>query len=346
MISLQKSFQKRGPATLCGAGVIALLALQFFWLYQSYQLTRQQLISNIEAAFEQAYQKEQTYRIPINGIVPQGNLTIESCGKEEIRIIRHCPDPDTVTYDNIYGQSMEMILNRAFRELRESLIPLNLYCLSDLFAGELYERDITISFVIERYNPTTGTVLESSGMPDAAHPVTHITTTLTSPLSETENLRVNLQFFPSTIFHQMSTEILISFGLLLLTTACLGLSGQTIRRRAQSGATLLPTATEQPSEFPLGHYSFNYTKNELQSFGQTITLAKKENALLYELCINAGNVVGRDMLLEKYWEGTGFVYTRSLDTYIARLRKLLSNDPAVQIITIKGVGYKLTVQTP
>lgn len=324
---------------------MALLSLQFFWLHQSYQLTRQQLMSNIEAAFEQAYQKEQTYRIPVNGIVPQGNLTIESCGREEIRIIRHCPDPDTVTYDNVYGQSMEMILNRAFRELRESLVPLNLYCLSDLFAGELYERDIAISFVIERFNPATGTVLESSGMPGAAHPVTHVTSTLTSPLSETESLRVNLQFSSPAVLRRMSVEILISFGLLLLTGACFGLLGKAIRRRAQSGGSLLPTAAEQPAEFPLGRYSFNYTKNELQGFGQTVTLAKKENALLYELCVNAGNVVGRDMLLEKYWEGTGFVYTRSLDTYIARLRKLLSDDPSVQIVTIKGVGYKLTVQT-
>ncbi|MDR1680562.1 MAG: winged helix-turn-helix domain-containing protein [Prevotellaceae bacterium] len=346
MISLQKWFRIQAPAALCGAGIAALLALQVFWLHQSYRLTRQQFMADIAVAFEQACQKEQTYRIPVNSIVPPGNLTIESCGKEEIRIIRHCPDPDTVIYDNVSGQSMETVLNQAFRELRESLVPLNLYCLADLFAGELFARDMAISFVIERYHRATGAVLESSEMPGAAHPVTAVTDTLTVPLSEAESLRANLQFSPTSVLHRMRTGVLISSVLLVLTGACAGLSMHAVGRRARSEKAVLSAAAEPSAAFPLGHFIFDYTKNELQGFGQTVTLARKENALLYELCANAGNVVGRDLLLEKYWEGTGFVYSRSLDTYIGRLRKLLSDDPSVQIITIKGVGYKLAVPTP
>ena len=344
MFSFHQSFRGYLPATLCVAGVASLLSLQFFWLHQSYRLTRRQFVADIESAFDRACEKEQTYRIPVNGIVPQGNLTIESCGQEEIRIIRHCPNPDTVMYNNVYVQSMESVLNLALRELRESIIPLNLYCLSDLFAGELYERELALSFVIERISPATGKVHESSEMPGATHPVVHATHALSVPLSESESLRVTMQFSSASVFRRMGGELAVSFGLLLLTGVCVGLSLRAVRCRAQSSDPLLPTAAGQPEEFQLGRYLFNPAKNELQGVDQVVTLSKKDNALLYELCVNAGNVVGRNMLLEKYWEGTGFVYSRSLDTYVSRLRNLLSADPSVQIVTIKGVGYKLITQ--
>jgi DNA-binding response OmpR family regulator len=62
---------------------------------------------------------------------------------------------------------------------------------------------------------------------------------------------------------------------------------------------------------------------------------------LRELCLHDENIVERRFLLRKYWDNTGLIYSRSLDTYIAKLRKYLETDPSVQIITVKGLGYKL-----
>lgn len=104
------------------------------------------------------------------------------------------------------------------------------------------------------------------------------------------------------------------------------------------------TATEtEQTIFQIGQYTFDAGKNELYGFSERIHLNRKESALLTELCNHLDYIVERGALLEKHWEGSGFIYTRSLDTYIAKLRGYLKKDPTVQIITVKGLGYKLTV---
>jgi DNA-binding response OmpR family regulator len=85
-------------------------------------------------------------------------------------------------------------------------------------------------------------------------------------------------------------------------------------------------------------------KNELHGFGMQLHLNRKENGILEDLCVERGKVVERSYLLEKHWDSDGFIYSRSLDTYITSLRKYLKNDPSVQIISIKSVGYKLLVK--
>ena len=62
---------------------------------------------------------------------------------------------------------------------------------------------------------------------------------------------------------------------------------------------------------------------------------------MYALCLNEGNVVERNALLEENWGSNGIIYSRSLDTYLTSLRKYLKKDPEIQIVTVKGVGYKL-----
>lgn len=95
--------------------------------------------------------------------------------------------------------------------------------------------------------------------------------------------------------------------------------------------------------FRLGQYTFDADKNELYGFGERMHLNKKESAVLKELCLRLENIVERKYLLDKYWDDSAFIYSRSLDTYIAKLRRLLQKDASLQIVTIKGVGYKLMV---
>ena len=93
--------------------------------------------------------------------------------------------------------------------------------------------------------------------------------------------------------------------------------------------------------FHIGQYVFDPAKNELQGSGEVVQLNKKENAILHALCMQCGNVIERSQLLEENWGDNGIIYSRSLDTYITTLRKYLKKDPSIQIVTIKGVGYKL-----
>jgi DNA-binding response OmpR family regulator len=97
----------------------------------------------------------------------------------------------------------------------------------------------------------------------------------------------------------------------------------------------------QNNTFQIGQYRFNPGKNELTGFGESIQLNKKENSILYALCVKQGNVVERNALLEENWGSLGMIYSRSLDTYLTTLRKYLKKDTSIQIVTVKGVGYKL-----
>jgi hypothetical protein len=326
-------------------GMCALLVLQSLWLYNSYQLAYHQFIVEVNEAFDEACRKEQSYRLPAGDLIHSGDLTIQSCGTEEIRIIRRCPNPDTVFYDNVYGHSLETFINRAFYELREQVLPLNIHCLADLFAGALHDKGIPISFVIERFNPATGELLETSVVPNGGtgNIFTHV---IITNVSETEGLRANLQFTKGSIFSRMAGTLLCSAALLLVILCCFGLQLRSGRRRKYT-----PEVWPQPDKaadtdkgFQFGKYYFDVDKNELHGFGMQVHLNRKENGILEDLCVERGKVVERSFLLERHWDSNGFIYSRSLDTYIAALRKYLKNDPSVQIITIKSVGYKLTVK--
>jgi hypothetical protein len=323
--------------------VSALLVLQSLWLYSTYQLAYHQFIVEVNEAFDDACRKEQSYRMPVGDLVHSGGLTIQSCGAEEIRIIRRCPKPDTVFYDNVYGLSLETFINRAFYELREQVLPLNIHCLADLFAGALHDKGIPILFIIERFNPVTGELLETSAVPNhgAGNIFTHV---IITNVSETEGLRANLQFTKSNIFTRMTGTLACSAGLLLIILWCFGMQLRLGRRRKPLPAPTPEKAPNSGNGFQLGKYYFDMDKNELHGFDRYIHLNRKENGILKDLCLEFGKVVERSFLLEKHWDSNGFIYSRSLDTYITTLRKHLRGDPSVQIIAIKSVGYKLVVR--
>jgi hypothetical protein len=334
-------------AALLWVGVCALLILQLLWLYSTYQLGYNQFIVEVNEAFDEACRKEQSYRLPVGNLVPSGDLTIQRCGTEEIRIIRRCPKPDTVFYDNMYGHSLETFINRAFYELREQVLPLNIHCLADLFAGALHDKGIPISFIIERFNPATGELLETSAVANggAGNIFTHV---IITNMSETEGLRANLQFTKNSIFGRMAGTLACSAVLLLVILGCFGMQLRLGRRRHHTPliAPLPPVkeAANTPAGFQLGKYYFDVDKNELRGFDVSVRLNRKENGILEDLCLERGRIVERSFLLERHWDSDGFIYSRSLDTYITSLRKHLKNDPSVQIVAIKSVGYKLTVK--
>ena len=73
-------------------------------------------------------------------------------------------------------------------------------------------------------------------------------------------------------------------------------------------------------------------------------LTTKENALLLMLVKNKNEVLDRQATLRAIWGDDNYFNGRSMDVYIAKLRKLLSEDPSIEILNIHGIGFKLIVK--
>jgi len=69
-------------------------------------------------------------------------------------------------------------------------------------------------------------------------------------------------------------------------------------------------------------------------------LSYRENELLKLLYENRNKIIDRKDILNLLWGDDSFFNSRNLDVYIAKLRNYLKEDPALEIITIKGIGYR------
>ncbi len=93
----------------------------------------------------------------------------------------------------------------------------------------------------------------------------------------------------------------------------------------------------------IGLYTFDY-KNLSLAFGDDVeTLTQKEADLLKLLNENRNQVVKRSFILETIWGKDDYFLGRSLDVFISRLRKYLSQDERIKIENIHGVGFKFKV---
>ncbi len=92
-----------------------------------------------------------------------------------------------------------------------------------------------------------------------------------------------------------------------------------------------------------GIFSFNPKTRILSTENSEIekTLSPKESELLKMLLEQKGEVLPKSLALNSIWGDANYFTTRSMDVYIAKLRKYLSADKLIQIITIHGSGYRL-----
>lgn len=102
-------------------------------------------------------------------------------------------------------------------------------------------------------------------------------------------------------------------------------------------------AQSDESHFQLGQYAFDSRKYELSHGGNIQKLTSRESDLLKLFCQNQDEVLTKKSILLKIWDDDSFFNSRSLDVFISRLRKYLKQDPSINIINIRGVGYKLLV---
>jgi DNA-binding response OmpR family regulator len=102
-----------------------------------------------------------------------------------------------------------------------------------------------------------------------------------------------------------------------------------------------PEENNKKDQFNIGKYRFDYKNQLLTIENQSRRLTKKESEVLRQLCLSENEIVTRDAILYSIWGDNDYFNGRSLDVFIAKLRKYLSFDPTVQINNIPKVGYIL-----
>ncbi|TBR18246.1 MAG: response regulator transcription factor [Chitinophagaceae bacterium] len=98
-------------------------------------------------------------------------------------------------------------------------------------------------------------------------------------------------------------------------------------------------------EFDLGSYHFNPKLRHLTRNNITHTLSPKESGLLRLLCEYLNDLLPRDQALKKIWGSDTYFNGRSMDVYIAKLRKYLKEDEKIEIVNIHGNGFRLVVKS-
>ena len=94
--------------------------------------------------------------------------------------------------------------------------------------------------------------------------------------------------------------------------------------------------------YTVGELTFIPDELKLTKADEKITLTQREAELLEFLCLHPDKVLKREDILTNVWGKNDFFLGRSMDVFMARLRKLLSGEPSVNIETIHGVGYRFT----
>ena len=93
--------------------------------------------------------------------------------------------------------------------------------------------------------------------------------------------------------------------------------------------------------FHFGDFIFNPHKHSLEYGLHKRQLTSRESAILDILCKHEQHVIEHHVILQEIWGSDSVFNARSLDVFISKLRKYLSKDPSVQILNVRGVGYKL-----
>lgn len=95
--------------------------------------------------------------------------------------------------------------------------------------------------------------------------------------------------------------------------------------------------------FYIGQMKVDCTRQMLVKPDEEIKLTSRETDLLQLLCVNQNELVTRSQALNKIWHDDSYFNARTMDVYIAKLRKYLKGDPEVELTNVHGVGFKLIV---
>lgn len=96
----------------------------------------------------------------------------------------------------------------------------------------------------------------------------------------------------------------------------------------------------QPGVRQIGTLIFDTDRQILHTASRQISLSYREAELLDILCKHRNTIVSRNYVLQKIWGGHTIYNSRILDVYLSRLRKYFAQEHNVEIITLRGIGFK------
>jgi DNA-binding response OmpR family regulator len=98
-------------------------------------------------------------------------------------------------------------------------------------------------------------------------------------------------------------------------------------------------------EFQIGRFLLNSKLRYLKlDDNEPIKLSPKESELLKMMANYENDLMPRELALTKIWREDNYFTSRSMDVYIAKLRKYLKDDPGVEILNIHGEGFRLVIK--
>ena len=104
------------------------------------------------------------------------------------------------------------------------------------------------------------------------------------------------------------------------------------------------TVSQKQTDFQIGDFHLNAKLRFLAYKKEDpIKLSPKENDLLKLLALHLNDLMPRELALTQIWRDDNYFTSRSMDVYIAKLRKYLKQDPKVEILNIHGEGFRLVV---
>ncbi|GAB3916231.1 response regulator transcription factor [Larkinella terrae] len=101
------------------------------------------------------------------------------------------------------------------------------------------------------------------------------------------------------------------------------------------------TLVSEPTSQWIGSYQFNFQNLTLQKDGHFQTLTHREAEVLNYLIARPNLLIRRDEILKTIWGSNDYFMGRSLDVFISRLRKRLSQDASIKIENLHGIGFRL-----
>lgn len=94
--------------------------------------------------------------------------------------------------------------------------------------------------------------------------------------------------------------------------------------------------------FEIGDYQFDAPNQKLTFQGEDKYLTERESQVLKLLCLNKGNLLSRQFVLQSIWGKSDYFNRRSMDVFISKLRKYLAKDERIQITNVHGSGFILS----
>lgn len=106
--------------------------------------------------------------------------------------------------------------------------------------------------------------------------------------------------------------------------------------------TILPEKSAKSENlYKIGDFTFDNVRQVLTKNDIEHKLTSKESELLKLLCENPNEVLDRRIALKEIWRDDSYFNARSMDVYVTKLRKLVREDPTIELLNVHGTGFKL-----